>query len=547
MAQSEAVLDLNPIFHNPFYNWPGNIRILNHPCRKTYMNRFLVFVTLTACVCRAEDPYNEQYRPQYHFSPKVNWTNDPCGIVYANGEYHLFFQFNPFGDLWGHMSWGHAVSRNLVQWRELPVAIPEGEGPMIFTGSSVVDQKNTSGLCEPGTQCIVSIYTGHTPKSGAWAQLQTQDLAVSQDGYTWTKYKGNPVLNIDQTDFRDPKVFWHEASKQWIMVTVLPLAKKASIYGSPNLKDWKHLSDFGPEGETKGIWECPDLFELPASSDRHEVHWVLKIGLNPGHISGGSGEQYFVGQFDGKQFRNESPKSDIRWLDYGRDCYCALTWNGEASGSGRHMIGWMNNWDYAPVAPTKPWKGAMTLPRKLELHHSGGQFRLAQVPVESLRSLRAEQLTYSGKSPAELNRKLRQWAHRTQTLEIEATIRPGSAKRVVWKLLGGSGEYTLVGFDAEARQLFVDRTKSGNTGFSPKFPSRTIAPMEVRNGELSLRIFTDRSSVEVFADNGQVVMTNLVFPKPDSTDLSLAVEGGEMESLRMNAWNLRSIWKGLKP
>jgi fructan beta-fructosidase len=498
-------------------------------------------VVITAVLGSAADFYSEPYRPQFHFSPKRNWTNDPCGIVYANGEYHLFFQFNPLGDLWGHMSWGHAVSRDLLHWQELPVAIPESDDVMIFTGSSVVDRGNTSGLCKPGTSCIVSIYTGHTSKAGARPQRQAQNLASSQDGRNWVKYQGNPVLDIGLPDFRDPKVFWHEAGKQWIMVVALPRDQKVSIYRSPNLKDWKHLSDFGPEGATGGDWECPDLFELPVDGDAHKTRWVLKIGLNPGHIAGGSGEQYFVGKFDGIRFRNENPPSETRWLDYGRDCYCALTFNGESSRQSRHMIGWMNNWQYARAVPTAPWRGAMTLPRTLELRSSISGVRLVQAPIPEARSLRVEEFSFRGTGTAELNRKLANWPHRTQTYEIEATIRPRSATRVTWRLMESANEYTLAGFDAVGKQLFVDRTKSGKTDFSKNYPSRTVAPLDLGTNPLTLRIFVDKSSIEIFGDGGRVAITNLVFPNPQSVGISVSAQGGEPD-FQVHIWNLRSIW-----
>jgi fructan beta-fructosidase len=505
---------------------------------------FFIILTTAACLAGAES-YGEAYRPQFHFSPKVNWTNDPCGLVYFGGQYHLFFQHNPFGDLWGHMSWGHGATPDLVRWAQLPVAIPEGEDAMIFTGSSVVDTNNSSGLCAPATACIVSIYTGHTPKTDGKPQRQTQNLASGQDGRTWKKYAGNPVLDLQMADFRDPKVFWHAPSKQWIMVAVLPAEKKARLFASANLKTWTHLSDFGPAGAVGGVWECPDLFELPVDGDSERKRWVLKIGLNPGHIAGGSGEQYFVGQFDGTRFRNERAVKDPLWLDYGRDCYCALTWNGEPDHQ-THMIGWMSNWQYARDMPTSPWRGAMTLPRSLELHTSPDGVRLAQSPIAAMTGLRAEAFTYEGKQVAELNSKMVQWPHRSQTFEMLATIRPGKAKRIAWKILEGPEEYTLVGYDTVARRLFVDRTRSANTAFNPKFPSRTEAPLEIGTEPLELHIFVDRSSIEVFSGHGQTVLTNLVFPKPDSTGISMAIEGGQVDGVRLNLWKLRSAWISLQ-
>lgn len=236
----------------------------------------------------------ERYRPLYHFSPARNWTNDPCGLVYSGGQYHLFFQYNPFANSWGHMSWGHASSPDLIHWRERPVALAEEGGIMIFTGSAVEDRDNTSSLCR-GPKCLVAIYTGHR-EAKTDPRVEHQDLAVSNDnGQTWQKYEHNPVLNRNLPEFRDPKVSWHAQSRQWVMTVLAPLERKALFYGSQDLKDWRLLGEFGPAGSTTGVWECPDLFELPVDGDPKNTRWVLKIGVGKGHPGGGSGEQYFVG------------------------------------------------------------------------------------------------------------------------------------------------------------------------------------------------------------------------------------------------------------
>ena len=320
---------------------------------------------LFACACALGQPaaYDQAYRPQYHFSPRVNWTNDPNGLVYFEGEYHLFYQYNPFGDVWGHMSWGHAVSRDLLHWQELPVALPEEHGVMIFTGSTVVDARNTSGFCSGGKPCMVAVYTGHTPAAPPRPALQTQNLAYSNDrGRTWTKYSGNPVLNLNLADFRDPDVFWAEQARRWVMAVALPNDHKVLFYGSPDLKTWERMSEFGPAGATGGQWECPTLTEIPVAGSRGETRWVLKMGVNPGGLQGGSGEQYFVGTFDGRRFTNDNPPSTTLWTDYGKDCYCALTFNGLPRGESPIMIGWMSNWQYAAKVPTAPWRGQMTIP-----------------------------------------------------------------------------------------------------------------------------------------------------------------------------------------
>ncbi|MBV8817999.1 MAG: glycoside hydrolase family 32 protein, partial [Acidobacteriaceae bacterium] len=288
--------------------------------------------------------YHEPYRPQFHFSPKANWTNDPNGLVYMNGTYHLFFQHNPFGDKWGHMSWGHATSRDMVHWSEQNVALAEENGVMIFTGSTVVDARNSSGFCTGGKPCLVAIYTGHTMKTNSKPALQTQNLAYSNDGgINWTKFGGNPILDLHMSDFRDPKVFWSDAGKQWIMAVALPDDHKVRMYASPDLKNWQQVSEFGPQGAIGGQWECPELFELPVEGRRGESRWVLKVGLNPGGLQGGSGEQYFIGKFDGNKFVNDNPESLSLWTDYGKDCYCALTFNNLPARQTPLMIGWMSN------------------------------------------------------------------------------------------------------------------------------------------------------------------------------------------------------------
>jgi fructan beta-fructosidase len=503
----------------------------------SFRRRAALLIPLFSLCVLAAERYDERYRPQFHFSPQSNWTNDPCGLVFAFGHYHLFFQHNPFANVWGHMSWGHAISPDLVHWNQLPVAIPEDSKAAIFTGSSVVDTSNSSGLCTSAHGgCIVSIYTGSSEKR------QTQNLAVSQDGRTWTKYAGNPVLDLGRNDTRDPKVFWYQPTKRWIMVIVLANEKKVRIFGSPDLKHWQALSDFGPQGATGGVWECPDLYRLPVQGKPGELRWILKIGINPGHVSGGSGEQYFVGKFDGTRFINDNSSDQIRWLDYGRDCYCALTFNNEPPDQPPHMIGWMNNWQYAATVPTSPWRGAMTLPRSLSLSDTQGALVLAQQPIPALGGLRREEFRYDGASEADLNRQLAAWPHRSQTFEMDVEIRPGGAQRITWSLLQGESDETLVGFDAAKSELFVDRSKCANAHFSDHFPSRTVAPVKLEGGALRLHVFVDRSSVEVFAQNGTVVMTNLVFPNASSTGLSLSTSGGPLEDLHCNLWNLGTIW-----
>ena len=489
------------------------------------MREIFLVGSLTVALLAQTAPYQERYRPRYHFSPRENWTNDPNGLVYLNGTYHLFFQYNPFGDTWGHMSWGHATSADLVHWKQENVALPEENGVMIFTGSTVADNRNTSGFCKGKTGCLVAVYTGHTMKTASKPALQTQNLAYSNDaGKTWTKFSGNPVLDLHMSDFRDPKVFWSNDSNRWIMAVSLPDDHKVRFYGSPDLKKWTQISEFGPEGATGGQWECPELFELPLDGKASgKTRWVLKIGLNPGGLQGGSGEQYFVGRFDGTAFKNDNPPSRTLWTDYGKDCYCGLTFNNLPKTHPQAMIGWMNNWQYANAVPTSPWRGQMTVPRELSLKTYSEGVRLVQQPIAALTKLRGPR------------------AAGGQSLELIGAVSVGQASEVGWKLLEANGTFTAVGYDVRAKQVFVDRTHSGNVGFSAKFPARVSAPFDAA-GKLRLHILVDRSSVEVFAGDGEIALTNLVYPPENGTKLEFYSAGGAPGPVTSEVFTLRSIW-----
>jgi fructan beta-fructosidase len=504
-----------------------------------------VLLILIPAVCGfGQTAYEQPYRPQYHFSPREHWTNDPNGLVYFEGEYHLFYQYNPFGDVWGHMSWGHAVSRDLLHWRELPVALAEENGTMIFTGSTVVDGRNTSGFCANGKPCLVAIYTGHTLEIAGHAAIQTQNLAYSNDrGRTWTKYRGNPVLNLNLRNFRDPHVLWSEAAHRWVMAVALPNDHKVLFYGSSDLKEWTRLSEFGPAGATGGQWECPTLVELPVDGDAGRTRWVLKVGLNPGGLQGGSGEQYFVGSFDSARFVNDNPASTTLWTDYGKDCYCALTFNGVRSPDAPIMIGWMNNWQYAAKVPTQPWRGQMTIPRRLALKKLPEGIRLLQEPMEGIASLRGEHFAWQGENAAELNRALKAHAGFGSSFEVKTTVTPGDAEEAGWKILAGDGTYTLVGYDRARREVFVDRTHSGVTDFSKDFPVRTAAPVG-GNEALELTILVDRSTVEVFAQGGRAAITDLVYPPAGAQGIEFYSRGGKTGKIGVELWKLGSTWVG---
>lgn len=503
-----------------------------------------VFLLLASSPDGHGSGYTQSYRPQFHFSPRIHWTNDPNGLVYFQGEYHLFFQYNPFGDEWGHMSWGHAVSRDLTHWTELPVAIPEQNGIMIFTGSAVVDKYNTSGFCRNDQPCMAAIYTGHTPATSTKPSLQTQNIAFSNDrGRTWTKYSKNPVLNLHLSDFRDPKVFWSEAGHYWTMAVSLPNKHKIRFYRSENLKSWKFLSDFGPAGATGGQWECPEMFELPVDGDANRMRWVLKVGINPGALQGGSGEQYFIGHFDGRRFFDDTARPATLWTDYGKDCYCALTFNNLPQGHSPVMIGWMDNWQYAATLPTHPWRGQMTIPRKLSLRSTPEGLRLFQQPADDLAQLRDAHWSVDKGSPDAVNRTLQSVGREgMHTYELRASVPMGNADEVGWKLLADDGTYTLVGYNRSRRELFVDRTHTNAVAINRYFPVRTAAPLTISGGKVTFDIFVDLSSIEVFADGGRVAMTNLVFPDPHAAGTTLYAKNGQPGPITLDAWKLRSIW-----
>ena len=481
----------------------------------------------------------QEFRPQVHFTPNANWINDPNGLVFLDGTWHMFYQYNPLGTTWGHMSWGHAVSRDLVHWQELPVALAEDDQYMIFSGSVVVDAANTSGFGVPGAPALVAVYTG----SSQGGQRQNQQLASSVDrGATWTKYAGNPVLDCDLADFRDPKVFWHSASSRWVMAVVLSVEHKVSFYASTDLKRWQHLSDFGPAGATAGIWECPDLFALSVEGDAADTAWVLKVDVFDGHACGSSGAQYFVGNFDGTRFVADTASSDAaRWVDHGCDFYAAASWANIPATDGRSIwIGWMSNHRYAQLTPTGAWRGAMSIPREVSLRRSARGPVLLQRPVAELEALRSDAWHLAG---VELDSEVRVLAHRggaCEAVEIIATFRLLSAREFGLKLRVGAHEETLVGYDSAAGTVFVDRSRSGVILEPTQFPGRRQAPHVCADGRLRLHILMDSCSVEVFVDDGEVALTELIFPSQASDGLCLYALAGTVSIESMDVWALQT-------
>ncbi len=461
---------------------------------------------------------NELYRPQIHFTPAKNWMNDPNGMVYADGTYHLFYQYNPQGNDWGNMSWGHATSTDLMHWTEQTVAMTRDELGAIFSGSCVIDKDNTAGF---GANAMVALYTS-AGETGDVAGKQQQSIAYSTDGgKNFTRYTANPVIKNDDDNLRDPKVFWHAESKQWIMALAKGWKMGVEFYSSPDLKNWQHQSTFFVPlaGRPSLQWECPDLIQMGNK-------WVLLVSVNPGGPILGSGTMYFVGQFDGKEFKADDLKYPL-WLDYGMDNYAGVTWSN--TGSRLVMIGWMNNWQYAGNVPCSPWRSAMTLPRELKLIEYDGKPILASTVV------------------GEIDKIADAWQPLTShllplTSEMDAyqlRISLHLDKNSTVTLSNDADEKFVFDINATARTLTAHRTSAtGQTSFNGTFSVPSIqAPLNTSGNTVTLDLFVDQSSVEIFTQNGSMSMTNLVFPK--SIYNSLTVTGATYDA---QFRRLKSIW-----
>jgi sucrose-6-phosphate hydrolase SacC (GH32 family) len=412
----------------------------------------------------------------------------------------------------------------MLHWEHLPVALREEDGIMIFSGSAVVDWKDTSGLCG-GRPCLVAIYTGHTK------ERQTQNLAFSTDrGRSWTKYRGNPVLDLGLKDFRDPKVFWHEPTGRWVMVTVLADRHQVRFFGSPDLKRWEMLSDFGPAGATGGVWECPDLFPL-AIEGESGVRWVLDVDLNPGGVAGGSGGQYFVGHFDGRTFVSETPATRTDWADYGKDFYASISFSDLPATDGRRIwMAWMSNWLYANDEPTRPWRGALSIPRELSLRRGPDGLRLVQRPVGELNALR------EGNDPVTVGTSTALPA----SADIAFTVAADGTEPSGIRLFNDAGEEVVVGVGGSPLEVFVDRRRSRLTPFHEAYPGRHGGPTRGINGRIDVRVIVDRSTVEVFAAGGETVVSDRLFPTRPFTHLE-PLTPARLAS-RVTMWPLRRVW-----
>ena len=490
---------------------------------------FLCFVILHACGEKkessegendnpvAEIVFKEPYRPQFHYSPPEMWMNDPNGLVYHKGVYHLFYQYYPEDIVWGPMHWGHAISQDMVFWEHKPIALFPDEHGYIFSGSVVVDKENTSGLGTDSKPALVAVFTYHdiNGERAGTDTFQTQGIAFSLDnGQSWTKYDGNPVIgNEGIKDFRDPKVFWHSPTQKWIMALVA--GDHAKFYSSPDLREWTYLSEFGKEqGAHGGVWECPDLFPLVVEETGEEL-WVLIISINPGAPNGGSGTQYYIGNFDGTTFT--SNQQEAKWLDWGRDNYAGVTYNDVPNGD-RIFIGWMSNWDYARNTPTEKWRSAMTVPRKLSLRKIGDSYELTNYPLENFGTI----------FKSEFSENLVVEGQKTHYLTFdhfnESEIRFRSALRDYdLQFMNEAGDTLTLSMDAEKREFTMDRTTSGKVDFHEKF-AQGIQRMPLTNLQdevFEIRILMDWSSIEVFINEGQFVMSNQIFPNENYLNLEI--------------------------
>lgn len=504
---------------------------------KTIHISFLfISITILSCqfksskVSKTEVGFNEQHRLQYHFSPKEMWMNDPNGMVYYDGEYHLFFQHTPHTSTpdFPNMHWGHAISTDMVHWKELSPAIAPDEHGAIFSGSAVVDFNNTAGLQSGNDKTLISIFT-YSPANG----VQNQGMAYSNDrGRTWVKYENNPVLqNQGIADFRDPKVFWYEGDQKWVMT--LAVKDHVELYSSPDLKFWTKESEFGQSiGAHGGIWECPDLFSL--SDGNSAEKWVMLVSINPGGPNGGSATQYFIGDFDGDKFTAEH--SDIRWLDNGPDNYAGVTWSNV---EGRKLLlGWMSNWDYSQIVPTNKWRGAMTVPRELELVKIDGQTYVASKPVNELNTLHERKGLKTGFALNSSVDLAETYDIQPSKFDLSFTI---ENKPFELKLFNDEGEYLLVGYDLGNREFYIDRRQAGKTSFSDAFGRRNTAKRISNDANIEIRLLVDVSSVELFTDDGEVVMTSLFFPNSNFTHLEISTENkATLKDFEIN--EMKSIW-----
>lgn len=478
----------------------------------------------------------ERYRPLFHHTPLYGWMNDPNGMFYKDGRWHLYYQWNPYGSRWQNMTWGHSSSADLVDWEHHPAAIePNGLGT-VFSGSCVVDTANTAGF---GKETVVALYTS----AGV---SQTQSMAHSSDnGETFTVYPGNPVITLD-SEARDPNMFWNDSTGEWVLLLAHALEHEMLVFTSPDLKEWTLRSGFGKGlGAQGGVWECPDLFELQTAGG--DKKWVLICNLNPGGLFGGSATQYFVGDFDGTKFVADTASDGnvpVKWLDFGKDHYATVSWS-NAPENRRTVIGWMSNWQYADVVPTKQYRSANTLPRDLSLFKGGdGQYYVSVNPSPEVNALRDKKVL-SVKSRS-ISAKPRDFALPDAcggVCEIDLSVDARSARKVSMELSNSAGDCVVMEFDPVSSTFSMDRSESGIVDFSNDFPAVTVAPAFRDSRKLSLRIFIDRSSIEAFDSEGNFAMTNLVFPTAPYSSLSISAQGGKGAISSLDIYSIKDCQK----
>lgn len=467
----------------------------------------------------------EPYRLTYHFSPAYGWMNDPNGMVYKDGTYHLFYQHNPYGSLWGNLSWGHATSTDLLHWKHEPVALfPDALGA-IFSGSAVVDKDNTAGF---GHNAIVAMYTSA-------GKDQTQSLAYStDDGRTFKKYEQNPVITGQVPDFRDPKIFWNDDTKKWNVI--LAAGQEVQFYSSSNLKNWTYESSFGHGyGNHDGVWECPDMVKLPVKGTG-KSKWVLLLNINPGGPFGGSATQYFTGDYDGHRFTCDSRPETTKWMDYGKDHYATVTWSNAPEGRAI-ALAWMSNWQYANDVPTRQFRSSNSVSRDLSLYEFGGEVYLSSNPSREMTFLRGKHLVFPKLSVGKTKDVKNFLKNNTGAYEILVTLQPTNARTFGFALYNAKGEKTVFTYNIKEKTFAMDRTKSGLTDFSKDFAAVTKAPLK-ENASYTLRLLVDKSSIEAFDGAGMFCMTNLVFPTEVYNNLSFFSEGGKCKVTNLTIYPL---------
>lgn len=473
------------------------------------------------------------YRPSYHFTPSRNWMNDPNGLVYYKGTYNLFYQYNPNGNVWGPMNWGHATSSDLFNWQDMPVALSPDNLGTIFSGSAVVDSNNTSGFKTGSEYPLVAVFTHN-------GSQQMQSVAYSNDGgTTWNKYASNPVLaNPGLTDFRDPKVFWYAPASKWIMV--LAAGDRIKIYSSTDLKNWIFKSDFGTGvGAHGGVWECPDLFKMTVEGTSI-TKWVLLVSLNGGP-NGGTATQYFTGDFDGTTFTSTS--ANISWIDYGTDNYAGATYNNLPSADGRRLfIGWMSNWTYAQSVPTSTWRSTMTVPRVLSLASTGTDYVLKSVPVTEIGNYKTSTPDTTIAAPFKTLQLSDNKIIKSGSYEVDFSADLGLSNTMTLTL-GNPVEKLIVNYDKSSGNISIDRSGSGKVDFNNLMKQNIYCPFVPKAGQLTdFQILVDKTSIEFFADHGTRAISALFFPNYQFNLLKLQGDGN---SSAISNFKIKGISKSL--